>query len=59
MKTKAINIQNYRIDSHALACRITARINRIIESETIKTNLNYASKKRINTLRTLKVSLLK
>jgi len=59
MKTKAINIQNYRIDSHALACRINARIARIIESEAINSNLNYASKKRINTLRTLKISLIK
>jgi hypothetical protein len=60
MKTKTIDINNYRIDSHALAHRITARISRIIESEAIEGNTKgYGVKRRINKLRAFKLSLMK
>lgn len=60
MKTKTIDINNYRIDSHALARKIATRINRIIESEAIDTNAKgYGVKRRINKLRAFKLSLMK
>lgn len=60
MKTKTIDINNYRIDSYALAVRISARIARIIESEAIKGNAKgYGVKRRINKLRAFKLSLEK
>lgn len=60
MKTKTIDINNYRIDSHALAHRITARISRIIESEAIEANSKgYGVKRRINKLRAFRATLIK
>lgn len=61
MKTKLqIDIDKYRVDSLALAHRISSRINRIIESEAIKGNAKgYGVKRRINKLRAFKLSLMK
>lgn len=60
MKTKTIDINNYRIDSHTLARKIATRISRIIESEAIEGNAKgYGVKRRINKLRAFKLSLEK